>query len=281
MSLGLLSGFAGSLVGLAGGFVAVPFLTGYFGLVQNIAHGTSMAVVFATSLGASFAYAQKLDINDESPATSEVFHDIPLIGSVPVIVGNVHVLNAACVALTSSMSIIAGAVLSKRLPAAHLKLAMGCAFMIVGPMIPFQKHFRSASRPSEASKLQVAGKLHGLYHKHETVLKPLMIGLFSGLWAGILGVGGGVIIVPALCFFTDMDYKMALATSLACEQLFFACIEHNTPHHSVIINVSLSLLCTTLAAIFPTSIVGAITQFRQGQLIPRIGAPLAVGCLIG
>ncbi len=49
--------------------------------------------------------------------------------------------------------------------------------------------------------------------------KVLMIGLGTGLAAGILaglvGIGGGVLIVPALVYFAGFNQKLAQGTSLA------------------------------------------------------------------
>jgi len=43
----------------------------------------------------------------------------------------------------------------------------------------------------------------------------LLIGLSAGLVSGALGVGGGIIIVPALIFFLGFSQHMAQGTSLA------------------------------------------------------------------
>eukprot|EP00752_Nemacystus_decipiens_P011559 g10264.t2 len=51
------AGMIGSLVGMGGGFVAIPFLTGWLGLTQHQAHGTSLAAVFTTGAAGSTAYA--------------------------------------------------------------------------------------------------------------------------------------------------------------------------------------------------------------------------------
>ncbi len=49
--------------------------------------------------------------------------------------------------------------------------------------------------------------------------KFLMVGLGTGIMAGILaglvGIGGGVLIVPALVYFAGFSHKMAQGTSLA------------------------------------------------------------------
>lgn len=47
------------------------------------------------------------------------------------------------------------------------------------------------------------------------LLLLLVIGLFAGIIAGGLGVGGGIIIVPALVFFFGMTQHQAQGTSLA------------------------------------------------------------------
>jgi uncharacterized membrane protein YfcA len=42
-----------------------------------------------------------------------------------------------------------------------------------------------------------------------------IIGLVGGITSGLLGVGGGVIMVPAFIYFLHKDAKVAVATSLA------------------------------------------------------------------
>jgi uncharacterized membrane protein YfcA len=48
-----------------------------------------------------------------------------------------------------------------------------------------------------------------------TILILLCIGLFAGLLSSVIGIGGGIVIVPALVFLLLMDQKMAQGTSLA------------------------------------------------------------------
>jgi uncharacterized membrane protein YfcA len=47
------------------------------------------------------------------------------------------------------------------------------------------------------------------------ILKFVMIGLFIGSVSGVLGIGGGVLLVPALIWLCDFDTKKAAGTSLA------------------------------------------------------------------
>jgi uncharacterized membrane protein YfcA len=48
----------------------------------------------------------------------------------------------------------------------------------------------------------------------QTILILLLIGIGAGMLSGLVGVGGGIIIVPALVFFLGFSQKMAQGTSL-------------------------------------------------------------------
>jgi uncharacterized membrane protein YfcA len=150
------------------------------------------------------------------------------------------VLNALCLALTSSITVVFGARLSKRLPARHLKLAHGCMMLVVGPLIPAQDYLREYITAQKESKKKLEdAQLTSVgsgsdsdsaatipkSSSYSHLLRPMAIGLFSGTLAGVFGVGGGVIILPALCFFTDMDYATSLGTSLCCEYSKCCCVD--------------------------------------------------------
>ena len=49
----------------------------------------------------------------------------------------------------------------------------------------------------------------------ETVILVLIIGTVAGIVSGFVGIGGGLIIVPALVFFFGMSQHAAQGTSLA------------------------------------------------------------------
>ena len=79
--------------------------------------------------------------------------------------------------------------------------------------------------------------------------RALFIGMFSGTYAGLLGVGGGVVMVPTLCLFTELDYKTALGTSLA--------------------------------AMLPTAFSGSVTHWYQGTMVRRLAVPIGLGSIVG
>ena len=78
----------------------------------------------------------------------------------------------------------------------------------------------------------------------------IVIGLAAGVLAGLFGIGGGILIVPALAQFAKMSFKQATGTSLG-------------------------------ALLLPVGLLGAITYYRSGNLDPRAALLVAVGILFG
>jgi uncharacterized protein len=48
----------------------------------------------------------------------------------------------------------------------------------------------------------------------QTILIIVLIGLIAGLLSGLVGIGGGIIIVPALVYFIGFSQHQAMGTSL-------------------------------------------------------------------
>lgn len=82
------------------------------------------------------------------------------------------------------------------------------------------------------------------------MLLPLLItGAVGGFLSGFFGVGGGIIMVPLLMMWVSFDQRRASATSLL--------------------------------AIIPTSLVGALTYAAQDQVNYLVAALVAVGAVVG
>lgn len=76
------------------------------------------------------------------------------------------------------------------------------------------------------------------------VLAAVAVGLAAGLVSGLFGVGGGILLVPGLVLFLGQDHLEAEATSLL--------------------------------AIVPVALVGALSQRRYGNLRAREGIGLGL-----
>lgn len=82
-----------------------------------------------------------------------------------------------------------------------------------------------------------------------TLLGLVAVGLFSGVVSAALGVGGGVVFVPALVILFGFDQHLAQGTSLA--------------------------------VIVPTTIVGAAAHARAGRVDWRLVGLIAAGGVVG
>jgi len=78
----------------------------------------------------------------------------------------------------------------------------------------------------------------------------LLIGLGAGVLSGLFGIGGGVVIVPALIFLARMQPQTATGTSLA-------------------------------ALLLPVGALGAYEYYKHGQLNLVAAALIALGLFIG
>jgi uncharacterized protein len=81
------------------------------------------------------------------------------------------------------------------------------------------------------------------------ILALLAIGLAAGILAGLLGIGGGVLMVPAMVLLLGFDQHVAQGTSLL--------------------------------VIIPAAIAGSWTHHRHGRLVLRDAAALAAGGVLG
>ena len=96
------------------------------------------------------------------------------------------------------------------------------------------------------------------------LLTFLCIGLAAGVLSGLFGVGGGLLIVPALVFLAKFPTKMALGTSLGALLLPVGLLGAYTYWEYGNVNLRASLLIA--AGLTAGAYVGA----RMAQVIPGI-----------
>ena len=82
-----------------------------------------------------------------------------------------------------------------------------------------------------------------------TIIGFVLLGLTAGAFAAMLGVGGGIIFVPALVVIFSFVQQDAQGTSLA--------------------------------VILPTAIVGTIVHHRHGRVVWRFAVPIGLGGIAG
>ena len=80
------------------------------------------------------------------------------------------------------------------------------------------------------------------------------IGAVAGVLSGLLGIGGGVLMVPAFVHFARMDVKPAIATSLACVGLFAV---PGTISHAFEDHIEWGVAAALMVGVIPGARIGA------------------------
>ena len=84
----------------------------------------------------------------------------------------------------------------------------------------------------------------------QTVIILILVGIAAGMLSGLVGVGGGIIIVPALIFFLGFSQKMAQGTSLGI-------------------------------LLLPVGILGVIQYYKQGYIDWKVVLVISAAFLFG
>jgi uncharacterized protein len=82
----------------------------------------------------------------------------------------------------------------------------------------------------------------------------VVIGLAAGLLSGLLGIGGGVLMVPAFTHFAHLSLKRAIATSLVCVGAFAV---PGTIAHALAGHVDWRVAAALVVGVIPGARVGA------------------------
>jgi uncharacterized protein len=82
------------------------------------------------------------------------------------------------------------------------------------------------------------------------IIWGLLAGVAVGIFSGMVGVGGGVLLVPLLVYGFHMDQKLAQGTSLAI-------------------------------LLPPTGLLAFISYYRHGEANLKLGLVIAAGCMLG
>ena len=84
----------------------------------------------------------------------------------------------------------------------------------------------------------------------QTILIIITVGIAAGILSGLVGVGGGLVIVPSLVYFIGFSQKTAQGTSLGLIML-------------------------------PVGILGVLQYYKQGHVDFRVVGILALGFILG
>lgn len=223
--LGVIVGIIMGLTGAGGGILAVPFLV--FGLQMTVPQAGPiglMAVGLAAMIGALLGLKAK----------------------------EVRYRAAMLIAGTGIVTAPAGIWLAQRVNTDYLNVLFGLVLLLVG-----YKSYQQAPHPESSTDGRnevglpcIRNMESGQFIWTAKCARSLSLsGTVAGLLSGLLGVGGGFIMVPALERYTDLTMKPIISTSLAVIALI--------------------------------SLFGVATSISTGNFNFNIGLPFAAGAVGG
>ncbi len=166
----------GSMVGLGGGFILVPILRLFFGLPPAEAAGTSLVLVTANSgAGATTYLLQK----------------------------RVDVKLGLMFAIGGFPGAIIGAIMTKHIAPQAFDWLFGIFLVAVAVDMIFNAHKRVGARAEHDVGIRKAMSFR----------MAVGIGFLVGLVSSLFGIGGGVIVVPSLLYFSSLPAHAISATS--------------------------------------------------------------------
>ncbi|MHA1215205.1 MAG: sulfite exporter TauE/SafE family protein [Candidatus Hodarchaeales archaeon] len=216
-------GIASSALGVGGGFITTPSLI-LLGVAEAYAVGTVLIVVIFTALSSTIAYSRQKGMIQYRTG---------------ILVACMTVIGAVLGSMTSS-------ILATESPAIFRLVFAICLVPIAIKMIKYPKRRRkgdtAAEDDIEHDQIVWAG-----FERREII--STFFGFVAGFSSGLLGIGGGVVMVPILVTVGKIPMHKAVATSM-------------------------------FIMIF-TSIAGAAVKIGMGQFHPDLALFLIIGIILG
>lgn len=216
VALGVAAGFVVGFFGVGGGVVIVPMLNILFHVDYHFAVGSSLAVIFGTSIAAALRHRQLRQVD----ARLGVLLMVAAAGGTWLGAAGVEALERLGELRVAGRSILAVNFVLPLVYAVGL-IVLGVVFyresvrrkreLREHPDAPFvaplSRHVRRALWGP-----RVALPASGI--DRVSVWTLLLIGLAAGFLSGLLGIGGGVIVVPAMIYLLGVPTAVAIGTSL-------------------------------------------------------------------
>jgi uncharacterized membrane protein YfcA len=242
LAIGLTLGLLGS----GGSILTVPVLVYLVGVPEKAAIAESLAIVGLIAAGGVIPFAVRRLVSWSTV----------LLFSLPGMVG-AYMGALAATRISARVQLILFAVLM--LSAAGLMLRRSVAHADSTPGTPQKPH-----DPADAAAPGSASNPHATKQEVETVIVQ---GFGIGVLTGLVGVGGGFLIVPALVLLVHLPMHMAVGTSLATITLNSAAGFYK--HAQILPSLHLQLdwhLITLFAAL---GVVGSLTGGAIARYVPH------------
>jgi uncharacterized protein len=195
---GLLIGILASMTGVGGGAIIVPLLSLLYAFSPASAIGTSLATIIFTAVAATITYWRQ----------KRIFYRTGILLAIATAPGAVIGAYLTTVISATVLSIVFGVFL------------IGVAVKMLMGVFSKPKNAAAASQQSERE----------LFHlRRNKIYLAVFLGFLAGIASGLLGVGGGLILVPLIVFTLGVDMHIAVATSMFT--IIFTSLSGITQHY--------------------------------------------------
>ena len=233
LGMGAAVGFLSGMFGVGGGFLMTPLLI-FSGIPSAVAVGTEAAQIVASSVSGAIAQYRRKNVDIKLGL-------LLLIGG---IVGSY--LGVEVVKILRRMGQF-----DLVLSLAYVSFLGGIGtLMLIESLNTIRKSRAGAPTPSRRPGQH--SWIHGLpfkmrFHRSKlyiSAIPPLIIGAFVGFLGGVMGVGGGFIMIPAMIYLLRVPTNVVVGTSLF--QITFVTavttVLHATQNYTVDIVLALLLM---------------------------------------
>lgn len=246
LGLGGLVGLLSGIFGVGGGFLMTPLLI-MFGIPPTVAAASDSNQIVGASTSGTYAHYKLGNVDFKmgillliggifgGTAGVQVIKILRHMGNADFLINITYVLMLGFVGSYMFVESLQGLKSSHTEPEEdeeEIKPVKQSAYARFMKKLPFQTNF-------EKSGIELS------------ILMPLILGVFVGILAAIMGVGGGFIMVPVMIYLLRMPMHVVVGTSLF--QILFTCINvtilQSYSNHTVDFVLALILLVgSTLGA---------------------------------
>lgn len=218
LAVGAITGVFSGLTGVGGGAILVSLMASVLGLRQHVAQGTSQVVILPTALVGAATYAAQ-------GLAGKFEFDVGLAaGIIPAL------------AFPSLAGVVIGSTWMAGLPAAQLRRAFGVFLFLVALSVATRDLLPMAAAPHQVEVPYIFW---------------VLLGFVSGVFAGFLGIGGALVMLPFMTMGAGLPQHMSQGI--------------------------------TLAVVTITTVAGALTQARLGNVnaaVVKSVAPASLAAVV-
>jgi uncharacterized membrane protein YfcA len=251
--IGFLASVLAGMFGVGGAGLTTPALRVILDATPGIALGTTLPVVIPTSLAAGYTYYRS---------------------------GFVDVRIAVACGAGGIFGSVGGALLTKYLNLHYLMLLTGVVVLYLGTTtfirgvrgkVPEVVEAEGADGVSGPTPLPVpepedSGASGGGFRN--ATITYVAIGLVGGFFSGLLGLGGGIVLIPAFLYILRLPIKKAFGTSLAVIAIIAI---PGTVVHALLGHISGWLFLYLVVGVIPGAYLGARLAIKAREPVLYTG----------